>query len=280
MVGMGKAMAEWLEVVRSGDGSGDDMALAYSGLNRVCGSLLGAAGCDVEELVRDWTWNEGLDTHKSKSANETPIGSPRRRPQTDAGPIPSSLLPRRTDSAGAAATQKPLPDTPPARDPSPERTGIEEGTGAMGLSETRARSPAPAAVPPATSSVKIAPGAPGHQPTLQLSTRNDTPIPTISRVPVPAAQPPAAAQLSPRTAVHTSPSMATTVAPTQEQQPVSPTHTPSPVTHSPSPPLDPLGGLGVSESATVERRRSGIRMRPTSSSSGFSSATTDPLGAS
>lgn len=280
MVGMGKAMAEWLELVRSGDGSPEEVAYAYKGLDRVRDSLLGAAGCDVEDLVRDWTWNEGLDTHKSKSNSntQTPLGSPRHRPQSDTTPIPSALLPKRGDSAGAAM-QKPLPDPPSARAESPEPAIIEEGLGAMGLSETRARPPPPPpiATPPA------APAQSEHKPTLQLSTRNDTPSPTLPRVPVPAphAHPAPALQVSPAASQASMPSPEVRLHRVTSREPSHPS-SPSPSTpHSPSPPLDPLGGLGVSESAKVDRRRSGIRMRPTSSSSGLSAVEVgvDPLGA-
>lgn len=275
MVGMGKAMAEWLELVRSGDGSPDEIAHAYKGLDRVRDSLLGAAGCDVEDLVRDWTWNEGLDTHKAKSNSntQTPLGSPRHRPQTDTTPIPSALLPKRGDS-------KPLlPEPPSARAESPEPAIIEEGLGAMGLSETKTKPP-----PPPVATLPTAPAV--HQPTLQLSTRNDTPSATLPRVPVPAhssTHSTPSIQVSPRPA-----SQATVPSPevrlhrvTSREASRSITPSPSSATHSPSPPLDPLGGLGVSESAKVERRRSGIRMRPTSSSSGFSAVEVgvDPLGA-
>lgn len=288
MVGMGKAMAEWLELVRSGDGGPEDIALAYKGLDRVRDSLLGAAGCDVEDLVHDWTWNEGLITHKSKSNSnsntQTPLGSPRHRPQSDNVPIPSALLPKRTVSASASA-QKPLPDTPPARAESPEPAIIEEGLGAMGLSETRTK-PAP---PPASVPTMAAPAPdqkPKGAPALQLSTRNDTPSLTLPRIPVPAPQHPTPPiEVSPRNyaqaSVHRSPEVRLHRVPSQE-----PSHTSSPSPnpssgYTPSPPLDPLGGLGVSESATVERRRSGNRMRPTSSSSGLSAVEVgvDPLGA-
>lgn len=279
MVGMGKAMAEWLELVRSGYGTPDEIAHAYKGLDRVRDSLLGAAGCDVDDLVHDWTWNEGLDTHKSKSNSntQTPLGSPRHRPHVDTTPIPSALLPKRGDS-------KQLPPEPPsARAESPEPAIIEEGLGAMGLSETKTRPPPP---PPPVATL---PAPAVHQPTLQLSTRNDTPLPTIPRVPVPAQQ--ASAHPTPSPSIQVSPrpaSQATVSSPevrlhrvTSRESPASATSSPNPATYSPSPPLDPLGGLGVTESAKVERRRSGIRMRPTSSSSGFSSVEVgvDPLGA-
>ncbi|EJT52581.1 hypothetical protein A1Q1_03383 [Trichosporon asahii var. asahii CBS 2479] len=248
MVGMGKAMAEWLELVRSGDGSPDEIAHAYKGLDRVRDSLLGAAGCDVEDLVRDWTWNEGLDTHKAKSNSntQTPLGSPRHRPQTDTAPIPGALLPKRGDS-------KPLPPEPPsARAESPEPAIIEEGLGAMGLSETKTKPP-----PPPVATLPTAPAV--HQPT----TRPQQLFPVC---------------LSPRTHPHIQhlPSKCHP-GPHRRRQ----CRRQSSATHSPSPPLDPLGGLGVSESAKVERRRSGIRMRPTSSSSGFSAVEVgvDPLGA-
>jgi TBC1 domain family protein 5 len=81
MVTMGKAMGEWLDVIREGAGSTPaETAEAWRGLDRVRDGLLDAAGNDVEDLVQAWAWNDGLDSSRSRGA--TPVTPSMVSPRT------------------------------------------------------------------------------------------------------------------------------------------------------------------------------------------------------
>jgi TBC1 domain family protein 5 len=53
MLGMGKAMSEYLASPLDQD--------SRNGLERVKDGLLGAGGRDLDELVKEWAWHEGLE---------------------------------------------------------------------------------------------------------------------------------------------------------------------------------------------------------------------------
>lgn len=61
MVGMGKAMSEWVSSLPESTGT-----VELNGLGRVRDTLLDAAGKEVEEIVREWGWHEGLETPSSR----------------------------------------------------------------------------------------------------------------------------------------------------------------------------------------------------------------------
>ncbi|KAI9635956.1 rab-GTPase-TBC domain-containing protein [Dioszegia hungarica] len=87
MVGMGKAMNEWMsalsvtEEVAKGD--------AYNGLGRVRDTLLDAAGCEVEDVVRQWGWHEGLEAPRSRDETLSSAPSSAARPTQAEAPPPS-----------------------------------------------------------------------------------------------------------------------------------------------------------------------------------------------
>ncbi|ODN75943.1 hypothetical protein L202_05924 [Cryptococcus amylolentus CBS 6039] len=109
MLGMGKAMLEWLDVVKNKDqstteGSDGERDAAWSGLERVRDTLIDAAGKDVDDIVKEWGWHEGLEAPSSRSTTPAP----------DTEPQAPVIAP-----AVATASQVPEPD----RDPLSVKTG-------------------------------------------------------------------------------------------------------------------------------------------------------------
>jgi TBC1 domain family protein 5 len=77
LLGMGKAMAEWLSTVQpdSSEGEEGERAAAWRGLERVKETLLDSAGKEVEEIVREWGWHDGLEAPRSRATTPTPESS-------------------------------------------------------------------------------------------------------------------------------------------------------------------------------------------------------------
>jgi TBC1 domain family protein 5 len=93
MVGMGKAMNEWMSALPvTEESAGGD---AWNGLGRVRDTLLDAAGCEVEDVVRQWGWHEGLETPRSRDEASSSAPSSAARPtQADApslSPTPNNF---------------------------------------------------------------------------------------------------------------------------------------------------------------------------------------------
>jgi TBC1 domain family protein 5 len=78
MVTMGKAMSLWMDTIKEANGgaeSSSDSAVqaeAWAGLDRVRDSLLHAAGKDVDDMVKDWVWNDDLDSSRSQASSTVP----------------------------------------------------------------------------------------------------------------------------------------------------------------------------------------------------------------
>ncbi|WVQ64733.1 uncharacterized protein L199_002900 [Kwoniella botswanensis] len=78
MVGMGKAMSEWLSVLGPSAGAEDGYEIekekenAWRGLERIKDGLLDAAGKETEEIVREWGWHDGLESSSINSRSTTP----------------------------------------------------------------------------------------------------------------------------------------------------------------------------------------------------------------
>lgn len=68
MIGMGKAMTEWLDRLPT-----DTTPEVTEGLERVKESLLDAGSGDTEALVKEWGWNESLES-RTNSRSATPSG--------------------------------------------------------------------------------------------------------------------------------------------------------------------------------------------------------------
>ncbi|KAL1412025.1 hypothetical protein Q8F55_003022 [Vanrija albida] len=263
MVAMGKAMGEWLEVIREGDSSSAETAEAWRGLDRVRDGLLDAAGNDVEDLVQAWAWNDGLDSSRSRGA--TPVTP------SMAEPPQTPVTPMRSGAASPPRNSVQITPKAPARAPAPAPVSTSGSSSATN--------------PPLASPVPVPTTA---RPAIFLSHRDDRPSPTLPRMPIS------------RAPVSTPPARATPQSPKSPQSPRSP---PAPVVILPKPrvssigvvsdassssssPMDPLAGIGVGVIARDERRRSlrpgGASQSPTGTasapSSGSSGRVSDPLG--
>lgn len=94
MLGMGKAMSEWLDVLHNSQQQMEESEIenAWKGLARVKDTLIDGAGRDVDEIVKEWGWHEGLEASSSRSSTpapsamdppfEAPIGEPEPSPET------------------------------------------------------------------------------------------------------------------------------------------------------------------------------------------------------
>jgi len=87
MVGMGKAMSEWVALLPESTGTAE-----LSGLERVRDTLLDAAGKEVDEIVKEWGWHEGLETPSSRE--------PTPAPSDDGVPMEPDDIPLEDDSTG------------------------------------------------------------------------------------------------------------------------------------------------------------------------------------
>ncbi|WVQ80391.1 hypothetical protein IAT38_002496 [Cryptococcus sp. DSM 104549] len=180
MLGMGKAMSEWMEVLRPSEGStqavseDSEKEAAWRGMDRVKNTLIDAAGKEVDEIVREWGWHEGLEAPRSRATTPVPLSLDDAPPVP---PIPAEFAP----SAPAPAPQ--------------ETAGSSVVPSSMEFEDT----PTPASVsvfpstpriPSATRGPSISPPKPassrspvGYKPSQRLSSRNDTPISGLPRVP-------------------------------------------------------------------------------------------------
>ncbi|WVF66456.1 hypothetical protein IAT40_001196 [Kwoniella sp. CBS 6097] len=85
MVGMGKAMSEWLDLLRPTTDSPDrakptnenaEQQDAWKGLEKVKDSLLDAAGKETDDIVREWGWHDGLEASSSRASTPAPLATP------------------------------------------------------------------------------------------------------------------------------------------------------------------------------------------------------------
>nr|XP_019002644.1 uncharacterized protein I203_04430 [Kwoniella mangroviensis CBS 8507]OCF66105.1 hypothetical protein I203_04430 [Kwoniella mangroviensis CBS 8507] len=103
MVGMGKAMSEWLSVLRprAGTEDGDEIEKekenAWRGLERIKDGLLDAAGKETEEIVREWGWHDGLESSSVSSRSTTPAPA--------SVPFPPPAAATNGDNSSASQTQ-------------------------------------------------------------------------------------------------------------------------------------------------------------------------------
>lgn len=267
MLGMGKAMTEWMEVLRDAgkDTGGEDVVDAWKGLDRVRETLLEAAGREVDDLVKDWAWNDGLDTSKSRSSSTAPT------------PIePAHTIP-------------PLPSLSPP--PVPQEAQITP------KAQTSARMQSHGSSLPAPPRTAVAAPSPSSSsgPKLHLSSRHDQPAPSLTRTlhhPRPSLGTTANAtrRLSNSVALddasspssHPPPRGTLTVGTRLASPPVSPSP-PSQIPGGGGMDMDPLGGMGVETIPLDAHRRSAIFRGSPSSASGTATSSrmavgSDPLG--
>ena len=166
MVGMGKAMSEWLAALPA-----QTPDRAKNGLVRIRDTLLESAGKDTEEIVREWGWHEGLETPSSREQTPGPelegpdqvamerTGSNRNREhlrETDRSPIVDQITPRPAQTTFASSSAGPSP---------------YQGSSQIDSSSS--------ALQQVVNEDQV-----DTRPTLHLSTRNDRPAAGLIRVPM------------------------------------------------------------------------------------------------
>lgn len=169
-MGMGRAMSDWLDTARpvSTAGEGARVESAWRGLDRVRDTLVEAAGRDVDGIVKEWGWHEGLEAPRSRST--TPA------PDTEDG----DSVPLTTQS----------PQIPAAsRVPVGQTRGNESSIASMSVSEKTPTAPNVAILPPTPNLPAFprpTPAVIAHRPTpaILLSSRDDKPATGLTRVPV------------------------------------------------------------------------------------------------
>ncbi|WVQ94062.1 hypothetical protein IAU59_001140 [Kwoniella sp. CBS 9459] len=127
MVGMGKAMSDWLDLLRSAPSpasvsstsngevrAGDtDREHAWKGLEKIKDSLLDAAGKETEDIVREWGWHDGLEASSSRASTPAPLATPASTapqptnppPPISKGPTSGLTIQQRDTSAQAGQEQ-------------------------------------------------------------------------------------------------------------------------------------------------------------------------------
>ena len=76
MMGMGKAMAEWLSALPHDSSGPDDSTspqVARRGLERLRDTLLDAAGTEVDDIAKEWGWHEGLEAPRNQGMPPNPM---------------------------------------------------------------------------------------------------------------------------------------------------------------------------------------------------------------
>ncbi|RXK39143.1 hypothetical protein M231_03648 [Tremella mesenterica] len=140
MLGMGKAMSGWVDRLKTKPQDEE----AWKGLERVRDGLLDAAGKEVEEIVGEWGWNEGLE-----SRSTTPIPSS-YKPNSRPTPLPLDENHHRGTvhstpgvDGEKTPTQPNLPVMSPATTNMPQATmnGKSEKAGRVAITQPTSRSP-------------------------------------------------------------------------------------------------------------------------------------------
>lgn len=219
MMGMGRAMKDWLLAITQPEYSELEKQLAERGLERLRDTLLDAAGRDTDEIVKEWAWHEGLEAPRSRS--ETPA-------------VPQSAPPYATTHTAQPQSkgQRPPPlaaeqEKPAPRQPSDVLTPTNPSFDAFpttpkASSFPSAMSPGPATLP-SPQPVRPQPVAGAGQP-----------MPGLTRIPMSPSTTAAAAR---------SPRLSTNFGATAQKPATEPLRT------SEDTQGDPLAGLGVSVSA-------------------------------
>lgn len=155
MLGMGKAMGEWISILRlSDEDETPDRATAWKGMERVRDTLLDAAGSEVDDIVKEWGWHDGLEAPRSRGNTPTPTPDP---PTPVKDSIPLSPQVHHSISSSTEVT------------PTPPSVSVLPATPTFPTYPTS---------PPASSE------ASGSRPTWNMPQRDDRPITNLPRVPV------------------------------------------------------------------------------------------------
>lgn len=173
MVGMGKAMSEWVLYLPETMGQNE-----REGLGRIRDTLLDAAGKEVDEIVKEWGWHDGLETTSSRG--ETPISTP----GSPAIPLTESIPPI------SLSRQDPGPSRPKPHAPPPIDAQVASVQSAP-IATAEEVTPTPQAVaaftspslPTNPSAVRSARGAGPSKALPYLSRTTDRPSPGLTRTP-------------------------------------------------------------------------------------------------
>jgi TBC1 domain family protein 5 len=165
MVGMGKAMGQWLASIPK-DESTPEITLAWQGLERVNETLLDAAAKDVDDIVKEWGWHEGLE-YGRRGTQAPAAGTDQAMP----GP-----------SSSSEAKQLPLlpeqPQSPAERVEPALNDSLVDTTPTLYTRPSMAHADLPQRTPSGGT------GKPASKPTLHLSSSNyDTPMAALPRIP-------------------------------------------------------------------------------------------------
>lgn len=155
MVGMGKAMGEWLTSLAGQSEQACQQVSAREGLERVRDTLLDAAGKGVDEIVKEWGWHEGLEAPRSRDSTPNPLTAPEAALPNQPLPVPDEVV-----------------------------FDAEEITPTMPSFPVLEKPPQLPVNPAIMQSAPLQSHASGSKPPLYLSSRHDKPIATLPRVPI------------------------------------------------------------------------------------------------
>lgn len=186
MMGMGKAMSEWLEVVGpslsdpSPEGNDDGTSSAWSGLARVKDTLIEAAAKDVEAIVKEWAWHEGLEAPRSRSVTPAPMNE-----AEDSISLPS--LPQNAVHHPQSPIDHSASEVLPGQDTDHERTPVAPSVAVLPptpslptFSSSAADPPTKGDYPPRSDATNVKPATP----MIHLGHRDDKPVAGLTRVPL------------------------------------------------------------------------------------------------
>ena len=221
MVGMGKAMSEWLILLSEYSGKSPQQASALKGLERIRDTLLDAAVKEVDEIVKEWGWHEGLETSRSRGSTPLTATSSTSAPIASSAPTDMPTLPRDEVVFDAGEVTPTTPSFP-----------------ALPLIPSMP-------VPPSLQRAPMQNQVSGSQPPMHLAARDDKPSATLPRIPLAAPPRPHPHNFSPswpaRT-VSTATDVDGVIATRQEDEEVKANG-------------DPLAGLGVTAAKADGARR-------------------------
>lgn len=155
MVGMGKAMSEWLTILPALSEPTAAHVSATRGLERIRDTLLDSAGKDVDDIVKEWVWHEGLKAARSRGPTPISTSGPGPGDQSTIQPVSDELV---SDAGEVTPTFPSFPAMP--------------FTPTMPFSLTFSHS------------APLQSHASESRPPLHLSTRDDKPIASLPRAPM------------------------------------------------------------------------------------------------
>jgi TBC1 domain family protein 5 len=173
LLGMGKAMTEWLHTVEPADSTSDDPHVdAWRGLGRIRDTLLDAAGQEVDEIVREWAWHDGLEAPSSRA--------------TTPGPDTSAPASASAEATNSNVFERSLPVEPPSEvTPTAPAVTIMPSTPRIPVPvPITAHQPSKVGTSTNSRSQTMADNPLSSKPVIHLSKRDDRPMAGLSRAPM------------------------------------------------------------------------------------------------